>query len=297
MMKGLKSAAARGTVSAPRRPFMRHISLTLLVLAVAAGTARAQLELPRPSPLAKTSLMVGLTEVAIEYSSPGVKGRKIWGALVPFDEVWRTGANAPTKLSFSRDVTVAGQPVPAGSYALYTIPSKTSWTIILNKNVVGSGLAYKKEADLVRFQVTPKPSPPRERMAFLFSDYTDSSVSLDLEWEKLRVSIPIKANTDEQALANIKAMSDGTWRPYTSAARYMLETKKDYDAGLQLVEKSLSLKEEWLNVWTKAQLLAAKGHYKDAYPLAVKADELGKKSEQFFLEKEVKKALVEWKGK
>jgi tetratricopeptide (TPR) repeat protein len=194
-------------------------------------------------------------------------------------------------------VTVGDKPVPAGAYALFTIPGKTAWTVILSKNLNGSPLDYKKEGDVLRLQATAAVAPARERLAFLFSNYNESSASLDLEWEKLRVSIPIKAHTDEQAAANVKTMTETSWRPYTNAARYMLEQKKDYDAGLSLVDKSLSLKEEWLNVWTKAQLLAAKGKYKDALPLAEKAAELGKKSDAFFFEADVKKALTEWKGK
>jgi len=276
---------------------MRQFSLLLLGLTMCSGTAFAQLELPRPSPSAKTSVTVGLTDIAVEYSSPAVKGRKIWGTLVPFDEVWRTGANQPSKITFSRDVTIGDKVVPAGSYAIFTIPGKTAWTVIINKNWNGSALAYKKDADVQRVQVKPAPAPMRERMTFVFSNFDDKNASLDLEWEKLRVSLPIKAATDEQTVANIKSMEDNAWRPYTNAARYMLETKKDYDAGLALADKSIAIKEEWLAVWTKAQLLAAKGKYKDAYPIAEKAQELGKKSEQFFFADEVKKALVDWKGK
>jgi hypothetical protein len=277
---------------------MRQLSFLLLGLTICTGTAFAQqLELPRPSPSAKTAVTVGLTDISVEYSSPAVKGRKIWGTLVPFDEVWRTGANSPSKVTFSRDVTIGDKVVPAGSYAIFTIPGKTAWTVIINKNWNGSALAYKKEADVQRVQVKPVAVPLRERMTFLFSNYDDKSTSLDLEWEKLRVSLPIKAATDEQTAANIKALEENLWRPYTNAARYMLETKKDYDAGLALAEKSIAIKEEWLAVWTKAQLLAAKGKFKDAYPIAEKAQELGKKSEQFFFADEVKKALTEWKGK
>ena len=95
--------------------------------------AMAQLDLPRPSPAAKVSQVIGLTEISVDYSSPTVKSRKIWGGLVPFDQMWRTGANQATKISFGKDVTFAGKPVPAGTYALFTIPSKKEWTVVLNK--------------------------------------------------------------------------------------------------------------------------------------------------------------------
>lgn len=269
------------------------------LICLSAWPAMAQLQLPRPSPQAKVSQTVGLTEISVEYSSPGVKGRKIWGALVPFGEVWRAGANQATKVTFSKDVTVGDTPIPAGSYALFAIPSQGAWTLILNKNFNQGGTSeYKKELDVVRLQVQPKPIAHRERLAYLVADFTDDAASLDLEWEKLRVSLPIKLNTQAQALANIKAMSDSAWAPYNNAARYMLESKKDYDAGLQLVEKSIAVREHWYNLWTKAQLLAAKGNYREAYPYAEKAKQLGDKTpDAFFMSDDVNKALKDWKGK
>jgi len=127
------------------------------------GVARADLDLPRPSPFAKVVQTVGLTDITVDYSSPGVKGRKIWGAVVPYDQLWRAGANNPTKITFSRDVSIADKPVPAGSYAFFIIPTKGAWTVILNKKVdqAGTGRDYKQADDLLRLQVTPKPAPFR----------------------------------------------------------------------------------------------------------------------------------------
>jgi hypothetical protein len=285
-------------------PIRLHLvwSLALgLALAGAPRVARADLELPRPSPFAKVSQDVGLTQITVDYSCPGVKGRKIWGALVPFDKMWRTGANRATKITFSKDVTFVDQAVPAGTYALFTIPAKSGeWTVILNKNAdqPGTGINYKPELDLVRVKTHAKPAPHRERLAFLFSDFTDDRASLDLEWEKLRVSIPIKVNTSEQALASINKEVDNAWQPFANAARYMLETRKDYDAGMKLIDQSLALKEDWQNVWIKASLLAAKGDFKTARAQAQKAYDLGQKAGPgFFLEAEVKKALTDWSKK
>jgi tetratricopeptide (TPR) repeat protein len=270
------------------------------LIAVPGLAAAQQLELPRPSPLAKVSQVVGLTEVAVEYSSPAVKGRKVWGDLVPYDKLWRTGANIATKITFSKDVLVADKPVPAGSYAIFTIPGKTSWTIALNKNFNQGGTdQYEQSLDVLRFQAKPQALPTsRERLTFIFSGTTESVTSLDLEWEKLRVSLPIKAKTDEQVATAINNMVNNAWRPYMNAARYLLEAKKDLDQALKLVDQSLSIKEDWLNVWTKASILAAKGQYRDAYGLAEKAKQLGDKSPQnFFFKEDVEKALAEWKNK
>jgi len=277
------------------------LALAAAVIAVlAAPAARADLDLPRPSPFAKVWQVVGLTEITVDYSSPGVKGRKIWGGLVPYDQMWRAGANSATKITFSKDVTFAEKKVPAGTYAFFVIPGKTTWTVILNKKAdqAGTGRDYKQEDDLLRVTVHPKAAPFRERLAYLVTDFTDDKASLDLEWEKLRLSIPIAVDTTNQALANIKNAVDNTWRTYANAARYMLETKKDYDAGMKLVDQSLALKEDWFNLWIKASLLAAKKSFKEAYALADRSYQLGEREGPgCFAEEEVKKALAEWKKK
>ena len=128
--------------------------------------------------------------------------------------------------------------------------------------------------------MTPKAAPFRERLAYLVTDFTDDKASLDLEWEKLRLSIPIAVQTSAQALANINSAVDNGWRTYANAARYMLENKKDYDTGMKYVDQSLALKEDWFNVWIKAELLAAKGNSKDARATGEHAYELGKKSHE-----------------
>ncbi len=270
------------------------VGATLVALS---SPALAQLDLPRPSPAAKVSQVIGLTEIAVEYSSPAVKGRKIWGTLVPYEQMWRTGANQATKVSFSRDVVLGGQPVPAGSYALFTIPGKSTWTVILNKQADQSGTArdYKPALDLVRFQIQPKPSPFRERMTFLFADFSDDKGTLDLEWEKLRLPIPIKVNTAAQALANIDKSIDGAWRIYANAARYLFENQRDYTTSLKYIDQSLALHADWFNLWIKATILAARGQRDDAIALGERAYALGQKADVFFLEPEIKKTLAEWK--
>ncbi len=278
---------------------LKRLSFSIFFLCCAAGLARADLDLPRPSPFAKVVQTVGLTDVTVDYSSPGVKGRKIWGAVVPYDQMWRAGANQATKVTFGRDVTFAGKPVPAGTYAFFVIPTKSAWTVILNKRAdqAGTGRDYKQADDLLRAQVQPKAAPFRERLAYLVTDFTDDKASLDLEWEKVRLSIPIAVATGAQVSANITAAIDGTWRTYANAARYLLETKKDADTAGKYIDQSLALKEDWFNVWIKAEVLAAKGNFKDARAQGDRAYELGKKSDGFFLEPEMKKTLAEWKKK
>jgi hypothetical protein len=178
------------------------------------------------------------------------------------------------------------------------IPTAAKWTLILSRDPKGAGaFAYNKADDVVRVEVKPQPSPMRERLAYVFSSFDDAGGAVDLEWEKLRVSLPFKVKTDEQVAASIKGLENGGWSPWANAARYELE-KKSYDSGMQLVETSIRIKETWLNDFVKAQLLAARGNYKEALPLAQKAKELGEPEGQgFFMKDEVDAALKSWKTK
>jgi len=268
----------------------------LLLAAFALPSAAQQLELPRPSLGAKVSQTVGLTDVSIDYSSPAARGRVIFGGVVPLGQVWRAGANAATKIVFSKDVQIGGKTVAAGAYALFAIPAKDRWTFIVNKDAGQFGaFQYRQAEDVVRVEVKPEAAPFRERMSFIFSETTDEGTRLDLEWERTRASLPIRVATAEQAAANIAGLTRNGWRPWNAAASYML-ARKDYDAGLRLVDASLRLREDWQNTWTKAQLLAGQGKIREARAMAERAQELGSKDPANFLAAgEVKKALAEWK--
>jgi Protein of unknown function (DUF2911) len=266
-----------------------------------AGPAFAQqYELPRLSPFAKITQTVGLTDITVNYSSPGVRGRKIFGGLVPFGEVWRAGANTATVINFGKDVTINGTAVPAGDYALFVIPNKApgNWTVILNKETKQWGaFAYKKEADFLRVDVKPVAIADHERLTYSFPDFNNDQATLAIEWEKTRVPLTIKLGTAQQVAGTIKGLEENPESMWTQAARYELEQTKDYDHGMKLVDKSIAIQESWLNDWTKAQLLAAKGDKKNALQLAKKADELGGKTPQrYFFKDEVQKALTDWKA-
>ena len=279
------------------KKFVLKYSFFFLFTFLMLNTIFAQLQLPAPSPKASVTQTAGLTDITIEYSSPGVKGRTIWGDLVPYDSLWRAGANQATKITFSKAVTIEGTSVPAGSYSLFIIPTKADWTIILNKNSTASTDDYKQDQDVVRINSKQQAIPLRERLAYSISDFTDESAAVNMEWEKARVSFLVKLDTEKQAMTNINNVLNGTWRTYTNAARYMLDNKKDLDMGLKWVDQSLALSDQWYSHWIKAQLLAEKKMTKEAYASALKAKELGDKSENFFYKKEVEKAIADWKPK
>jgi tetratricopeptide (TPR) repeat protein len=276
---------------------------TLFTIAVAAFTAfqsqqsMAQLQLPQPSPKASVMQTVGLTEITIEYSSPAVKGRNVWGELVPFDKLWRAGANAATKITFSKDVTIEGKNVAKGSYSIFMIPGKTAWTVILNNDASASTDQYKQELDVVRINVLPVANTHmRERLSYAIEDFSDDEAMIEMEWERVRIPFKVLVGTSKQAVENIEKAVGSTWGIYNNAARYYLD-RKDYDKALGYANQSLSLSEQWFNNWVKAQILAAKGMNKEAYMHAAKAKELGDKNVAgFFFKDQVEKALVDWQA-
>lgn len=271
--------------------------LVALATTFCAGTALANPPLPAPSPRATVLQTVGINEVSVEYSSPGMKGRKVFGTLVPFGQLWRFGANAATKLTLTRDATIAGKAVPAGTYALFAIPNAKTWTVIINKNANQGGTnSYDEKLDQVRFDVPVVKAPKRERMTFIFADTTDDGTRLDMEWEETRISLPIKVDTKAQALAGITAHMDASWRGYANAARYYDEIGESASA-IAAIDASLAVKETWFALWVKAQIVAKTGDVKTAYALAEKAYELGNKDSYFFWKADVEKALADWKKK
>jgi Protein of unknown function (DUF2911) len=279
------------------RPRARALSLaSALTLTCIATRAGAAVEFPRRNPKAKVIQHVGLTEVSVEYNSLAVRGRSIWGGVVPYGQLWLTGETPASKITFSRDVVLDGQKVLAGTYALLVSPAEDDWTLIVNANVnlAESSKDYRPELDVARVKVHAQSAPLRERLTFLFSDFTDEQALLDLEWEKRHVSLPIKVDTRQQILASIGALDD-VWRGYANVARYMLETKKDYDAGLAYIGKSIALRETWYNDWIMASLLAAKGRYAEARDRADRGYQAGRAGgDESFSEVEISRALADW---
>ncbi len=279
----------------PRVAFAVAVGATLLT-----GPAQAQepakLELPRPSPYATFKQTVGLTDVTVAYASPAVHGRKIWGTVVPYDELWRAGANECTKLTLSTQATIEGKSVPAGAYCLFLLPTKAGWTFILNKDTSLWGTdKYKASDDVLRVPATASTIPLRERLAFSVLDFSDTGGTLAMEWDTVRVGVKFELPTRANVLAEIRKLKTDDWAPYNRAARYLLEAKAEPAYAMELVDKSIKLKEDWFNDWTKAQLLAASGNTKQALAIAQRAQELGKQSSNFFYADEVAKAISDWK--
>jgi hypothetical protein len=256
------------------------------------------LELPTLSPRATVTQQIGTLKVTVDYASPGKKDRTVWGELVPYDTMWRTGANGATTFETTGDLKVGGKDVPAGKYAVFTIPGKDSWTVILNKNPDQGGTGqYDEKLDQARFTVKPEAGGDRERLTFLFSDTDEDSARLDLEWAGVRVGLPIDVDSVARANADIDAYAKRAARRLADAGRFKAE-HGDVPGGLLLIEQSMKLSETWYATWAKAELLAQKGDKKAAYAAAQQAHALGQAAgEGYFYKARVEKALAEWPKK
>jgi hypothetical protein len=282
-----------------------HSSPTALVTAIICGAltlltglggAQARLELPRKSPAAVVMQRVGLTDVTVKYHRPAVRKRRVFGKLVPYGKLWRTGANACTKLILSRPATIGGSLVAPGTYSVLTIPGRGAWTVIVNKNTKLWGTrGYKQAHDVARFKVKSKAAPFRERLTFVFSGVTERSARLDLWWARRYVSIPIRVETNKQALATIGKQTKRGWYTYAAAARYLLETKQQPARALKLINQALAADKTWYGSFIKARILHWQKRHGAAYAMLQQAKTLGDKDKRFFYKAQVEKALKAWK--
>ncbi|MDQ8187995.1 DUF2911 domain-containing protein [Pelagicoccus sp. SDUM812002] len=224
-------------------PFQKRAALAGFAMFLSVS-ASAQLNTPAASPHSVLEQTVGLTEVAIDYSRPSIKGREIFGGLVPYGEVWRTGANQPSKISFSDDVTLGGEAIPAGQYALYTIPGKNEWTVIVYKSTdLWGSMGYDPEGDLVRFKVEPtRLEHSVESMTFSIDALRNDGAVLSLDWDRTRISMPLEVPTAQKVMAQIDELK-GTpafEKPSVlfNAGTYYHEAGKDLETALQWVSKA-----------------------------------------------------------
>jgi len=270
---------------------MKKLNLILSTIAIVIATnAYAQVQMPQPSPTSEIKQNIGLMEATITYSRPSARERKIFGDLVMYNELWRTGANASSKLNLSDEVTINGQKIPAGTYALYSIPTKEEWTIILNKNTELWGIdGYDQSEDLVRFEVKSSASDNFiETFTMNFTDLTYNSANVKLAWENTVVYFKIETDVDSKVLASIEKTMSGEPKPqdYYQAASYFLSQNKSLGQALNWTNTAINMyeKEERNVFWMyhlKAKIQAAMNLYEDAIATAnisiEKAEEAGNK--------------------
>ncbi len=261
------------------------------------GVVSAQQKTYQLSPAASVSQTVGLTDITVTYHRPGVKGRKIWGELVPYDKVWRAGANEATAVAFSTDVTIGGKPVKAGSYSFFVIPRKGEWSVILNSQPQWGAYSYDSTKNVLQYSLKPEVAPNEERLSYTFTDPTGNSVKLVLRWEKIALPVEIEAGTDVNFTKASKAAEAMPAQVYNNYALYCLDTKTNLDKGMEAVERSIAINENPSNLRMKAELLAESGKINEAIAAAEKAITVGKASNPNFNSGEIDELLSQWKKK
>lgn len=248
------------------------IFLTSCFIAITAISS-AQLHTPAPSPTQTIKQDFGISSIELIYSRPGIKGRKIFGDLVPWNKVWRTGANSATRIKFNDDVTIGGQALKAGEYALYTIPNEKEWEIIINKGSANWGTDYKQEDDIFRVKVKPmKLDDAVETFTMQFGNVKPSSADLQIMWDKTAVAVPITTDIDKKIMAQINDAMNKDSHPYFQSAMYYMENGKDLNQALQWFDKAIEQNPNGFFIYyQKANALVKLGRKDEAKAAAQKS--------------------------
>jgi hypothetical protein len=255
---------------------MKKIFLLLAITACSVSFAQT-LVTPQPSTTQMIKQNFGLSSIELSYSRPNAKGRVIFGELVPFGKVWRTGANQASTLTFGEDVTIGDKKIAAGKYGLLSIPSKNNWILIITKQLdVTSPSAYKEENDLVRVNVKPIVGANKvETFTMQFTNVKSSSCELTLQWENTTVSLPISTDVDSKVMSQINNIMTKDNLPYFNAAMYYMESGKDLNQALSWFNKALEQNPSaYYMYFQKASCLAKLGKKQEAITTATKSLEL-----------------------
>lgn len=281
---------------------MKKIFIALTIL-IASFTAEAQLKTPQPSPKAVVNQIVGLTDVEIEYSRPGVKGRTIFGDLVPFGKLWRTGANANSTISFSEDVVFDGKTLKKGKYALFTTPKADNWEIVFYKTTDNWGIPEEWKEENIALKTTAKPETLNrnvESFTISINNLDNNFAHLELSWEKTLVAFKFGVSTQKTTIANIeKALAGPTAGDYFSAAQFYFQSNGDLNKALGYVNKALDLNVEkpfWYNR-LKSLIQAKLGDKKGAIEtakLSLAAAEMAKNNDYIKMNRD---SIAEWSKK
>lgn len=243
------------------------------------NTEAQQLKIPAPSPLQTLDQAFALSNIKIEYSRPSMKDRVIFGDLVPYGKLWRTGANASTKVTFGEDVNVEGKAIKAGTYALYTIPSQNSWEVIFYKDLKlgGNFTDYKPADEVLKFNVKPTSLQDKvETFTIGISDMTSSSANIDIVWDRTKVTIKVTADIHSKILSNIEANVIKDAKPYFQAANYYYENNVDLKKALEWSDKAIEQNSKYYIIHLKAKIQMKMKDYDGAIATAQKSLDLAK---------------------
>ena len=276
---------------------MKKILLSSVAITCFLLQSYSQVKMPAPSPTQTIKQEFGIGSIELTYSRPSIKSRTIFGNLVPFNKLWRTGANAATKIVFSEPVEIAGKKLDSGTYVLYTIPGIDNWEVILNKGLDNWGTdGYKETQDVLRFKVEPmKMKKKLETFTIEFSDVKPETCSLDIKWEKTSVSIPLMASFKDKVRMQIEAAMKTDKKPYWQAAQFYNEYDKNLPAALNNVTKAITENKEAFWIWIyKAKIQKDMGDYAGAMESSKKSMELAataKNDDYVKMNKDLQKTL------
>lgn len=302
---------------------LHGLALLLVLATVGQVAAQTPLRTPRPSQKATVSQTIGVTDITIVYSRPGVKQRKIWGdaaqgaststatlddgrsrpkdaPVVPYGHVWRTGANEATTFTVTDDVLINTQKLAAGTYSLHTIPGRDEWTVIFNKDDGQWGsFTYDEKKDALRIKVKPQPAEMQEWLSFEIPEVSPNSARVNIRWERLRVPFTVEVpDVNTVALtkmrASVASAKPDDWRTPLQAANFIFTNKLDAPEGNQWLEQSIKVKETYQNMFTKARVLADSGKTQEAIAAGERALQLGKEAKADTADLE--KRLADWKA-
>ncbi len=239
-------------------------------------TFSQQLTVPMASQKASVSQRIGLTDITIDYHRPGVNGRRIWGKLVPYNEVWRAGANENTTISFTDPVLIEGKEIAAGTYGLHIIPTENDWTIIFSKNNWSWGsFFYDPDEDALRVHVKPESADFQEWLSYSFEDPSSNSVTAVLHWEKLKIPIKIQSDVKKVVLDHFKKELDNlqgfSWQAWNQAAAYCLMNDYKIDQAIKWSDRSIGINKNGSNLWIKSMLLDRTGNKQESENLKSEA--------------------------
>ncbi len=257
---------------------MKHLLATIVMISATTLIADAQdFKMPAPSPTTTVSQDFSTSKIEISYSRPAMRGRTIFGGLVPYGKVWRTGANSATKLTFGEDVTLAGKALKAGTYALYTIPAEKEWKVIINTGVSNWGVSgFDDKDDVISFSVpVQKSAETVQSFTMSIDNITINTADITMAWENTRVVIPVKADNSERIIKHLENELQGDKPPYQQAASYYLETNQKLDIAAQYADKAIEANPKaYYLYWLKARILEKQGKHNEAVAAAKQAAEI-----------------------
>ncbi|HEV8508190.1 MAG TPA: DUF2911 domain-containing protein, partial [Chitinophagaceae bacterium] len=260
---------------------MRKLIFVVICFAITFSVSSQSIKMPPPSPPQTIKQDFGISSIELSYSRPGVKGRKVFGDLVPYGAVWRTGANSATTIDFAGDVTIGTTKVPAGKYGLLTIPDKDNWTIIITKQLdVTNPADYKQESDVVRVNVKPMTLKDKmETFTMQFANVKPSTCDLQMMWENTAVAMPISSDVETVVMKEIDEAMNKDNRPYFQSALYYLNNGKDLNQAIAWFDKAITQQPDGYWIYhQKANALAKLGKKDEAKATAQKSIELAKEA-------------------